>query len=258
MRGMTGPVSPAGSGVLPRAPAITCAAADSRRRPNVHSSARRPTRDGDPSGAGGRAVAGGLEGCSGERERPGVDPASGLPLTYLRPTTLISASRLNVDEFACSVVVSELPIGAKDAERWQRWHERWVMPAERVGRVLTPHYGAWLRASRIISRHAETGRIGGGGVKPSFYNDCLLAADSRDHGYGIVTHNREDYEVIALGEPSVRTSPPFPGREGERSGFSGVASQFECPPPPEDIPDLPARRASPAARAFRCFEEGEP
>ncbi len=109
-----------------------------------------------------------------------------------------------------SVVVSELLVGAKDEETWQRWHERWVMPAERVRRVFTPDYGAWLRASRIISRLTETGRISVGGVKPSFYNDCLLAANSREHGYVILTHNREDFELIALEEPAVRISPPFP------------------------------------------------
>jgi predicted nucleic acid-binding protein len=109
-----------------------------------------------------------------------------------------------------SVVVSELLVGAKDEETWQRWHERWVMPAERVRRVFAPDYGVWLRASRIVSRLTETGRISVGGVKPSFYNDCLLAANSREHRYVIVTHNREDFELIALEEPAVRISPPFP------------------------------------------------
>lgn len=98
----------------------------------------------------------------------------------------------------------------RDEKTWERWHERWVAPAERVHRVLVPDYGASLRASRIISRLAETGRISPGGVKPSFYNDCLLAATSREHGYVIVTHNREDFELIALVESAVRTSAPFP------------------------------------------------
>jgi predicted nucleic acid-binding protein len=109
-----------------------------------------------------------------------------------------------------AVVVSELLVGARDEEAWKRWHERWVEPAERVRRVLVPDYGAWLRASRIISRLAEIGTISAGGVKPSFHNDCLLAAGSREHGYVIVTHNRADFERIALAEPAVRMSPPFP------------------------------------------------
>lgn len=109
-----------------------------------------------------------------------------------------------------AVVVSELLVGARDEETWKRWHERWVVPAERVRRILVPDYGIWLRASRIISRLAETGRISPGGVKPSFFNDCLLAASSREQGHVIVTHNRDDFELIARVEPAVRTSPPFP------------------------------------------------
>lgn len=109
-----------------------------------------------------------------------------------------------------SVVVSELLVGARDEETWRRWHERWVAPAERIGRVITPGHGAWLRASRIVSRLVEIGRIQAGAVKPSFYNDCLLAATARESGHAIVTHNRADFELIALVEPSVRALPPFP------------------------------------------------
>ena len=99
---------------------------------------------------------------------------------------------------------------AKGAAGEGRWHGRWVAPAERLGRVITPGHGAWLRASRIVSRLAETGRIRMGGVKPSFYNDCLLAVTSRENGHAIVTHDLADFELIALVEPSVRALPPFP------------------------------------------------
>lgn len=109
-----------------------------------------------------------------------------------------------------SVVVSELLVGAGDEETWRRWHERWVAPAERIGRVVIPGHGAWLRASRIVARLAELGEIRRGAVKPSFYNDCLLAATAREEGHAIVTHNRADFERIALVEPSVRVFPPFP------------------------------------------------
>lgn len=109
-----------------------------------------------------------------------------------------------------SGVAAELLVGAKDEATWRRWHERWVLPAERVRRVIAPAYEDWLRASRIISRLTEIGKISVGGVKPSFFNDCLLAAGAREHGYRIVTHNREDFELIALAEPAVRISEPFP------------------------------------------------
>jgi predicted nucleic acid-binding protein len=108
------------------------------------------------------------------------------------------------------VVVSELLAGARDETTWERWHKRWVAPAERVNRILVPGYGAWLRASRIITRLAQAGEISPGGVKPSFYNDCLLAATSREQGHTIITHNTADFGLIALVEPAVRAVPPFP------------------------------------------------
>lgn len=47
-------------------------------------------------------------------------------------------------------------------------------------------------------------------VKPSFYNDCLLAADAREQEYVIVTRNIADFELIALVEPGLRIVPAFP------------------------------------------------
>lgn len=109
-----------------------------------------------------------------------------------------------------AVVVSELLVGAGNEAAWRRWHERWVGPAERVRRVFVPSYGAWLRASRIVSRLSEMGRITPGGVKPSFFNDCLLAASCREHGHVIVTYDEDDFDLIGLVEPAVQTASPFP------------------------------------------------
>ena len=109
-----------------------------------------------------------------------------------------------------SVVVSELLVGARDEATWERRHERWIAPAERVNRVIVPSYGAWLRASRIITQLIQAGKISPGGVKPSFHNDCLLAAASREHGYTIVTHNTADFGLIALVELAVQAVLPFP------------------------------------------------
>jgi predicted nucleic acid-binding protein len=109
-----------------------------------------------------------------------------------------------------AVVVSELLVGAKDESTWTRWHERWVQPAERVRRVLVPQYTTWLRASRIISRLSQAGKISPGGVKPGFLNDCLLAASAREHGVVVVTHNKDDFDLIELVEPGPLAVPPFP------------------------------------------------
>lgn len=109
-----------------------------------------------------------------------------------------------------AVVTSELLVGARDDATWRRWHTRWVAPAERVDRIFVPRYAAWLRASHIIMRLAEMGKICVGGAKPSFFNDCLLAATSREYGHTIVTYNTADFELIALVEPAVEAIPPFP------------------------------------------------
>lgn len=109
-----------------------------------------------------------------------------------------------------AVVAAEILAGAADDATWRRWHERWVAPAERVNRLFVPSYGAWLRAGRIATRLTEAGEIAPGTLKPSFFNDCLLAATSREHGHTIVTHNLRGFERIARVEPAVRAVPPFP------------------------------------------------
>lgn len=109
-----------------------------------------------------------------------------------------------------AVVAAEILAGARDEATRKRWHERWIAPAERVNRVFVPGYGAWLRAARIITRLVEAGEIAPGTVKPGFFNDCLLAATSREHGHVIVTHNLRDFERIARVEQGVRAIPPFP------------------------------------------------
>lgn len=109
-----------------------------------------------------------------------------------------------------AVVISELLVGARNAEVWRRWHELWVQPAERVRRVLVPAYLTWLRASRIISDLYQLGHISAGGTKPGFFNDCLLAASACHNGFVLVTHNVSDFELIANVEPEFQVRRPFP------------------------------------------------
>ena len=109
-----------------------------------------------------------------------------------------------------SVVIAEILVGARDRAAWQRWYERWVAPAERVGRIVTPGGSAWLRASEIVMKLTEAGLLGAGRMKGSFFNDCLLAASSREVGITIVTHNLEDFGLIEGVEPGMEFTPPFP------------------------------------------------
>ncbi len=112
-----------------------------------------------------------------------------------------------------AVVVAELLVGAGDDATVERWHDRWVAPAERLGRVITPSYAAWTRAARIVARLVQAGKLRTGSVAPGFFRDCLLAASARDHGFAIVTHNLRDFALIARVEPGLAFVGPFPGRD---------------------------------------------
>lgn len=118
--------------------------------------------------------------------------------------------RLAPQIYQHAVVIAEILIGARDQATWKRWYERWVAPAERVSRVFVPSHGAWLRASEIVAQLVEAGEIRPGSAKPSFFNDCLLAATSREYGHRIVTHNLADFRLISLVEPAVQVVAPFP------------------------------------------------
>lgn len=109
-----------------------------------------------------------------------------------------------------AAVISEILVGAKDEATFDRWHERWIAPAERVMRVITPTYGAWRRATRIVVRLVEDGHVNIGGISTSFFNDCLIAASAREHGYTVVTHNLGDFAIIARIEPQLAFVAPLP------------------------------------------------
>lgn len=105
-----------------------------------------------------------------------------------------------------SVVSAELLAGARGEAAWRRWREAWITPSERIGRVITPSQGTWLRASRIIARLAGDGVAGG----HSFLNDCLIAASAQEHGFTVVTWNTADFERIAGVQPELAFSVPLP------------------------------------------------
>jgi predicted nucleic acid-binding protein len=109
-----------------------------------------------------------------------------------------------------SVVIAELLAGARDRATWNRWHERWVLPTERVARVVVPQYGCWLRASGILTGLQERGLLAASGSKAGFFNDCLLAATAREQGFVIITYNHQDFERIRRVEPEVRVIAPLP------------------------------------------------
>jgi predicted nucleic acid-binding protein len=105
-----------------------------------------------------------------------------------------------------SVVTAELLAGARGEAAWRRWKEAWITPSERIGRVVTPSHGTWLRASRIIARLAGDGVVSSRG----FLNDCLIAASAQEHGFTVVTWNAADFGRIAGVQPELVYCGPLP------------------------------------------------
>lgn len=108
-----------------------------------------------------------------------------------------------------SVVAQELLAGAERAELERRLREKFLRPFEAVGRVLTPTHRSWTRAGEIMARLVRAKKVSPGGFRPSFVNDCLIAASAREFGFIVVTRNLRDFEMIGSVE-AVKVLPPWP------------------------------------------------
>lgn len=106
-----------------------------------------------------------------------------------------------------SVVAAELLAGAVASGLEERTRRSFLAPLEAVGRVLTPSHTAWKRAGAALARLVRDGVVRPGGFGRSFFNDCVIAASAREHGFTLVTANRRDFERIARVEPFYFTEP---------------------------------------------------
>ena len=95
-----------------------------------------------------------------------------------------------------AVVAQELLAGAVDRRRERTVHEGLIRPFEKRRRVVTPRFGTWKRAGRIMGRLVEGGLMSAGGFIRSFVNDCLLGASCREEGLVLITTHRTDFELI--------------------------------------------------------------
>lgn len=108
-----------------------------------------------------------------------------------------------------SVVAAELLAGAVARGLERRTRAAFIEPLEFVGRVLTPSHESWKRAGTILAELVRKKLLSPGGFGRSFFNDCVIAASAREHGFTLVTGNRADFERIARVEP-VPLRPPWP------------------------------------------------
>jgi predicted nucleic acid-binding protein len=120
----------------------------------------------------------------------------------------IDALRVDQDRFALSafltsftpfvwlsaVVAQELRSGVR-GQAARRLEDGMLAPFERRGRLITPSYGAWKEAGRVLSELVAPD--GWASVSRSFVNDVLLALSCREAGVTLVTRNTKDFARIA-------------------------------------------------------------
>ncbi|TVP78231.1 MAG: type II toxin-antitoxin system VapC family toxin [Gemmatimonadales bacterium] len=100
-----------------------------------------------------------------------------------------------------AAVAQELLAGAVDHRRARLIEESLIRPFERRERIITPRFGTWKRAGRIMARLVQEKRMSAGGFGRSFVNDCLLGASCREDGFALITRNTRDFKLIQHVEP---------------------------------------------------------
>jgi predicted nucleic acid-binding protein len=108
-----------------------------------------------------------------------------------------------------SVVAAELLAGAVAVGVEARTRRSFLEPLEAVDRVVTPSHASWKRAGAVLAALVREGVVSPGGFGRSFFNDCVIAASAREHGFVLVTSNARDFQRIASLEPLSYT-PPWP------------------------------------------------
>lgn len=108
-------------------------------------------------------------------------------------------------------VAGEVLAGAVHPDLERTTYEEFIEPHEETRRVITPNHAAWRRAGGIIAQLIRNKRLGAGAVPRSFFNDCLIAASAREHGFTLITSHTADFELIGSVE-RVHAVPPWPSR----------------------------------------------
>ncbi len=122
------------------------------------------------------------------------------------PTTFLSA-----------VVMQELGAGARTREQVRELESSIVRPFQRRGRVFAPSALAFRESGRLLAELAT--REGWAAIhsNPSLANDALLAASCREHGFTLITNDKDfDRFLPSLGR--WRHVKPWPrvGRTANR------------------------------------------
>ena len=88
----------------------------------------------------------------------------------------------------------ELRVNARD-RRTRSLLQDFTRPMERTGRLVSPTFQDWMRASEVVT--AVDRRDPGWRSKlPALLNDILIALCARQVGAMVITYNRDDFRLI--------------------------------------------------------------
>ena len=113
-------------------------------------------------------------------------------LSWALPSTVLS-----------SIVAAELTAGVRTEKARRALDNVFLDSFERRGRVVAPSNVAWRRMGALL------GRIGPGGLSASRQNDALLAVQTRERGWTLVTRDR-DFEILRPLVSGLKVAAPFP------------------------------------------------
>ncbi len=116
-------------------------------------------------------------------------------LSWALPSTVLS-----------SIVAAELTAGARTENARRVLDDALLAPFERRKRIVAPSTAAWRRGGAILARTSSSA------VSASRQNDVLLAVQAREHGWVVVTRDR-DLRTLRAQVSGLQVLAPFPERK---------------------------------------------
>lgn len=115
-------------------------------------------------------------------------------LSWALPSTVLS-----------SIVVAELAAGTRTERARRALDDAVLAPFDRRGRLLAPSVRAWRQAGALLARRGALA------MTASRQNDVLLATQAREHGWVIVTRDR-DFDSLRPLIKGLQVVGPYPAR----------------------------------------------
>lgn len=115
-------------------------------------------------------------------------------LMWALPSTVLS-----------SIVAAELKAGARTEQSRALLDDGLLAPFDRRRRIVAPSSAAWQRMGGLLAR------IGAAGSTASRQNDVLLAVQAREHGWTVITRDR-DLNQLRTNIAGLRVGAPYPER----------------------------------------------